>query len=596
MSGQSIQPRDYDHKISRKVHRRRIADGIEEALSFFENVPQIHRILKTLDDVGLGYLRLGQPAPTLSGGEAQRVKLAKELCRRSTGRTLYILDEPTTGLHFADVDKLLKILHTFADQGNTVVVIEHNMEVVKTADYILDLGPEGGAEGGHIVAAGTPEQVAEIEHSYTGRFLKQLFNTPHKTANATSKKKPTPRADDGWIKEIEVSGAQQNNLRGVDISIPRDQMTVVSGVSGSGKSTLAFDTIYAEGQRRYVESLSAYARQFLEQMQKPKVERVSGLSPAIAIEQKPPSKNPRSTVGTVTEIYDYVRALYATLGTQHCPRCHVAVGSQTAQQIVDRIIEAAEGRRAILLAPVEPRNNEGYETLLERARNDGFLRVRIDGHLHELSEEIVIERRLRHRIELVVDRIAVRRREQSRLNESVERALELSGGELVVLYADDNSETRYSRRYSCPQCGDAFSPLHPQRFSFNHQQGMCLVCEGLGEGEGVDRELIIADSSLSVRDGAIALWGAIEDPQFISLLETAGRALGFDIDTPFPISPTLHDAHCSTGDPEIRSQRRTTTRFATAVCSPLSTRWLAAPTDSSARSSRFPAPPAKVLV
>jgi len=527
-----------------KFREKSIADvlqmDIEEALSFFENVPQIYRILKTLDEVGLGYLKLGQPAPTLSGGEAQRVKLAKELCRRSTGRTLYILDEPTTGLHFADVDKLLKILHTFADQGNTVVVIEHNMEVVKTADYILDLGPEGGAEGGHVVAAGTPEQVAEIKNSYTGRFLKELFTTPKKAESTPTKKKSKPVTEGGWIREIEVSGAQQNNLRGVDITIPRDQMTVVSGVSGSGKSTLAFDTIYAEGQRRYVESLSAYARQFLEQMQKPKVERVSGLSPAIAIEQKPPSKNPRSTVGTVTEIYDYVRALYATLGTQHCPRCRVAVGSQTAQQIVDRIIEATEGKRAILLAPVEPRNNEGYETLLDRARADGFLRVRIDGRIHELSEEIALERRLRHRIELVVDRIAVRQREKSRLNESVERALELSGGELIVLSADDDSETRYSRRYSCPQCGDAFSPLHPQRFSFNHQQGMCSICEGLGEGEGVDRELIIADPSLSVRDGAISLWGAIEDAQFVSLLETAGQTLGFDIDIPF--SDLTHDA------------------------------------------------------
>ncbi len=520
-----------------KFRDKSIADvlqmEIEEALKFFENVPQIHRVLKTLDDVGLGYLKLGQPAPTLSGGEAQRVKLAKELCRRSTGRTLYILDEPTTGLHFADVDKLLKILHTFADQGNTVVVIEHNMEVIKTADYILDLGPEGGVEGGQIVAAGTPEEVASVAESYTGRFLKELFSTSQKKSTKPTPKTASQATDSGWIREIEVSGARQNNLRGIDVKIPRDRMTVVSGVSGSGKSTLAFDTIYAEGQRRYVESLSAYARQFLEQMQKPKVERVSGLSPAIAIEQKPPSKNPRSTVGTVTEIYDYVRALYATIGTQHCPRCRVPVGAQTAQQIVDRMLDSAQEKRAVLLAPIEPRNNEGYETLLERARGDGFVRVRIDGTLHELGEEITLERRLRHRIELVVDRIAIRARERSRLNESVERALELSGGELVAYYPDEEAETRYSRRYSCPECGDAFSPLHPQSFSFNHQQGMCPICDGLGEGEGVDRDLIIADHRLSVRDGAIALWGAIEDVDFAQLMETAGRALGFDIDKPF---------------------------------------------------------------
>ncbi len=506
---------------------------VEEALAFFENVPQIHRVLKTLDDVGLGYLKLGQPAPTLSGGEAQRVKLAKELCRRSTGRTLYILDEPTTGLHFADVDKLLKILHTFADQGNTVVVIEHNMEVIKTADYIVDLGPEGGAEGGKIVAMGTPEQVAAVTQSYTGRFLNELLNAPDKGKKQRAKTEPKKQTSSGWIREIEVSGARQNNLRGIDVKIPRDQMTVISGVSGSGKSTLAFDTIYAEGQRRYVESLSAYARQFLEQMQKPKVERVAGLSPAIAIEQKPPSKNPRSTVGTVTEVYDYVRALYATIGIQHCPRCRVPVGAQTAQQIVDRLLDGAAEKRAVLLAPIEPRHNEGYETLLERARSDGFVRVRIDGEIHELNEEIALERRLRHRVELIVDRLVVRQREQSRLNESVERALELSGGELIALFPDDDAETRYSRRYSCPKCGDAFSPLHPQSFSFNHQQGMCSICEGLGEGEGVDRELIIADHALSVRDGAIALWGSIEDADFARLLALAGKKLGFDIDTPF---------------------------------------------------------------
>jgi excinuclease ABC subunit A len=211
----------------------------------------------------------------------------------------------------------------------------------------------------------------------------------------------------------------------------------------------------------------------------------------------------------------------------------VPVGSQTAQQIVDRILTTVIERRVLILAPIEPRHNEGYETLLDRARADGFVRVRIDGEVHELNETIPLERRLRHRIELVVDRIVVRERERGRLNESVERALELSDGELVVYSPDENEETRYSRRYSCPSCGDAFSTLHPQSFSFNHQQGMCSVCEGLGEGEGVDRDLIIEDQSLSVRDGAIALWGAIEDIEFTRILEIAATQLGFNLDTPY---------------------------------------------------------------
>ena len=508
---------------------------IEEALVFFESLPPIKRVLQTLYDVGLGYIKLGQPAPTLSGGEAQRIKLAKELCRQNTGRTLYILDEPTTGLHFADVDKLLRILHAFANQGNTVVVIEHNMEVIKTADHILDLGPEGGADGGLIIAAGPPEEVAKNKQSYTGQALKATLQ-PTKAKYKAAKKNDRGKSN-GWIKEIEILGARQHNLRNIDVKIPRDQMTVISGVSGSGKSSLAFDTLYAEGQRRYVESLSAYARQFLEQMQKPKVERISGLSPAIAIEQKSPSRNPRSTVGTVTEIYDYVRALYATIGAQHCPRCQVPVGAQTAQQMVDRILQMPEGRRILVLAPIEPRQNEGYETLLERARSEGFLRARIDGEVHEIRDKIQLERRHRHHIELVVDRLAVRARDRGRLNESVERALELSGGEMIITSPDDGQEDRLSRRYSCPSCGTSFAPLAPQSFSFNHQQGMCGICEGLGLGEGVDRALIISQPQLSVRDGAIDPWGPIEDAGFTRLLETAGEALGFDLDTPYAQLP-----------------------------------------------------------
>ncbi len=533
-----------------KYKGKSIADVLDmevgEALSFFENLPPMRRVLQTLNDVGLGYIKLGQPAPTLSGGEAQRVKLAKELCRRSTGRTLYLLDEPTTGLHFADIEKLMHILHTFADQGNTVVVIEHNMEVVKTADYIIDMGPEGGAAGGEIVASGTPEEVARRRKSYTGRILKSIL----KPAPPVPRKKFVPGRDpapllegDGLIRQIEVVGARQHNLRNVDVSIPRECMTVISGVSGSGKSTLAFDTIYAEGQRRYVESLSAYARQFLEQMQKPKVERISGLSPAIAIEQKSPSKNPRSTVGTATEVYDYMRALFAVIGTQYCPRCNEAAGTQTAEQIVDRILAMPEGRRILVLAPLEPHRNEGYETLLKRARGDGFARVRVDGQVFGLDTEIHLERRHRHRLELVVDRLSVAAAARARLNEAVERALDLADGEVVVASPDDDGENRFSRRFSCPTCGRSFDPLVPQRFSFNHQEGMCLLCQGLGVDEGVDRDLIVVDHHLSVRAGAIGIWGALEDGEFTRVLEIAADALGFDLDTPYArLSPEARRA------------------------------------------------------
>ena len=509
---------------------------VEEALGLFENIPPVNQVLKTLDDVGLGYIKLGQPAPTLSGGEAQRVKLAKELCRKSTGRTLYLLDEPTTGLHFADIDKLLRILHTFTDQGNSVVVIEHNAEVIKTADYLIDMGPEGGEDGGLVVASGTPEEVATVAESHTGQILAPILERrgrPGKRAQVVGNGKTAAGSgSDNWIREIQIVGARMHNLRGVDVDIPRDSMTVISGVSGSGKSSLAFDTIYAEGQRRYVESLSAYARQFLDQMQKPKVERVSGLSPAIAIEQKSPSKNPRSTVGTVTEVYDYIRALFATVGIQHCPRCDLPVGAQTAEQMVDRILQMPEDRRILILAPLEPVRNEGYEILLNRARQDGFARARIDGEICNLREEIELERRHRHRVELVVDRLVVRGRDRARLNEAVERALELSSGEVVIISSDDDDEDRLSRRFSCPSCGRGFNALVPQSFSFNHHEGMCSVCEGLGTGEGVDRDLLIPDRTLSIRQGAVTVWGEVGDTLFGSLLATAGRELGFDLDTP----------------------------------------------------------------
>ncbi|MGC8640834.1 MAG: excinuclease ABC subunit UvrA, partial [Isosphaeraceae bacterium] len=316
---------------------------VQEALEHFANVPKIAAMLQTLHDVGLDYIKLGQPSPTLSGGEAQRIKLARELVKKGTGKTLYILDEPTTGLHFDDVKKLLEVLHGFKNQGNTVVVVEHNLDVVKTADWVLDLGPEGGEDGGRIVAQGTPEQIAEIEGSHTGAALRRALQPDHEcrvgTAlhaecemrNAKCEMNSIPNSE-----AISVRGARQHNLKGIDVDIPRERITVCSGPSGSGKSSLAIDTLYAEGQRRYVESLSSYARQFLAPLQKPKVERISGLSPAISIEQKTTSKSPRSTVGTVTEIYDYLRILMARLGQPHCPSCGTPIGTQTADEIVEK--------------------------------------------------------------------------------------------------------------------------------------------------------------------------------------------------------------------------------------------------------------------
>ncbi len=533
---------------------------VEEACAFFKNVPRIHRVLKVLVDVGMGYVHLGQPAPTLSGGEAQRVKLAKELCRRSTGRTLYILDEPTTGLHFADIQNLLNVLHRLVDLGNTVVVIEHNLEVVKTADWVIDLGPEGGEAGGEVVAEGTPEAVAGVETSHTGRALRTVledrstFNVEPATGTGAGAGCRTGRRRNGRVRKIEVLGARENNLKDVDVVIPRERLTVISGVSGSGKSSLALDTVYAEGQRRYVESLSAYARQFLGRMPKPKVDRVVGLSPAIAIEQKAASKNPRSTVGTVTEVNDYLRALFALLGEVICPDCEVAAGAQSAQEIVDRVVQmpegpacalpaeqnsaqagASAGRRLLyLLAPREPERGEDYEMLIERARREGYLRGRLDGKVFLLKTPVEIDYRQTHRLEILVDRITLKRSARKRIADSVKAALDLSGG--VVVVADGEEETRFSQHLSCASCGQSFDEVTPQRLSFNSPEGWCPVCEGLGTQRGMGKNTLIPDPKRSLLEGAVTAWGLLSG-KLLDLLTAVGREAGFDLRTPVSEMP-----------------------------------------------------------
>jgi excinuclease ABC subunit A len=524
---------------------------IQDALRHFENIPGIHHKLQTLHDVGLDYMKLGQPSPTLSGGEAQRVKLARELVKKSTGRTLYLLDEPTTGLHFADIELLLKVLHDFVDAGNTVLVVEHNLEVIKTADWIIDLGPEGGQAGGEILICGTPEEVAVCENSHTGRVLKKLFEEqghfkPKKQVNLSRKPSPAtslPKGEasvfDGEAKFLRVRGAKQHNLKNVDVDIPRDKLTVFCGPSGSGKSSLAMDTIYAEGQRRYVESLSAYARQFVGQMQKPRIEHIEGLSPAIAIEQSHSGHTPRSTVGTVTEIYDYFRILMSRLAEPYCPVCDIPIGSQSADEIIAKIMDHPSGTKLFLLAPLEVHVGEKYESLWEELRATGYVRVRIDGITYPLDAPPSIDRRRKHAVQVVIDRVTIRPDARSRIAGSIETALTLGKGVVHISYPrDDMPEPKWetvvhSQHYSCDRCGRSFEPLSPHHFSFNSPLGWCPTCEGLGVQTGTNPASLLRDPKLTLAQGAIGLWPDPHSPIFRMMLEAFCRSTGIPSDIPF---------------------------------------------------------------
>ena len=523
-----------------RFKEKSIADVLEmdvqEALEHFENIPKIHDKLQTLHDVGLDYMKLGQPSPTLSGGEAQRIKLARELVKRSTGKTLYLLDEPTTGLHFADIKMLLEVLGNFVSAGNTVLVVEHNLDVIKTADWVIDLGPEGGQAGGHVVAVGTPESLASESTSHSGVALRKIFSG-NRTDRPSRQKPPASRA--GSTQPIRVHGARQHNLKSVNVDIPRDAMTVCCGVSGSGKTSLAMDTIYAEGQRRYVESLSSYARQFVSQMQKPLLEQIDGLSPAIAIEQRHMGHTPRSTVGTVTEIYDYLRILMARLGTPQCPACDLPIGTQTVDEIIERIFERPSDTRLYLLAPLTLAVGEQYETLWDQVRMQGYIRVRIDGKTYPLDATPTIDRRRRHTVEVVVDRVTVQKASRARVAEGVEAALALGEGTMRVVVVDDakeeeNWETKtHSQHLACGQCGLSFEPLSPHSYSFNSPLGWCASCEGLGTETGANLAALLRDGKLTLKQGAVALWPSVEHRVFRWMLESLSKQTGIALDIPF---------------------------------------------------------------
>lgn len=339
---------------------------------------------------------------------------------------------------------------------------------------------------------------------------------------------------------IKIRGANENNLKNLDVDIPRNELVVLTGLSGSGKSSLAFDTIYAEGQRRYMESLSSYARQFLGQMEKPNVESIEGLSPAISIDQKSTNRNPRSTVGTVTEIYDYFRLLYARIGIPHCPKCGREIKKQTVDQMVDQIMKLPERTRIQLLAPVVRGRKGTHAKLLEQARKSGYVRVQIDGSLYELSEEIQLDKNKKHNIEIVVDRLIVKEGIEKRLTDSIETVLNLAEGRLMVDTMDGNIQN-FSQSFACPDCGISIDEIEPRSFSFNNPFGACPSCFGLGYKMEFDVDLMIPDKSLSIQQGAITVlgWQSCTDKGSFTraILDALAKEYGFELDTPFEEYP-----------------------------------------------------------
>ena len=550
------------HVLKVRLHDKSIHDilqlTVSEAIEFFAQIgeepgAQISSGLRVLEEVGLGYLRLGQPLNTLSGGESQRLKLVGHLtateniqlqkdsrassstsnsvgireqaAQRRNGKVignLFIFDEPTMGLHFDDVAMLLQLFQRLVDRGHSIVVIEHNLEVIKCADWIIDLGPEAGEAGGEVVATGTPEEIAWVKHSHTGKFLRDILGSagaspavrgaPPRTQPALylycdpefalrAAEEPFGVAPNGPPEApvlpgtngaIQIHGAREHNLKNIDIKIPREQLVVITGLSGSGKSTLAFDILFAEGQRRFLDSMSPYARQFVEQLEKPDVDLVSGLPPSVAIEQRVTRGGGKSTVATVTEVYHFFRLLFAKTGTQFCPDCDLPVAKQSVASIVKQIEAAAKRAPLKVLAPLV-KARKGFHTDIARwAERQGFDTLYVDGRFVPISHFRKLERFKEHTIDVVVGMIDRRRIVHAR--DVVRRALEIGRGTARLLDSK-NRLTVMSTEMSCPGCGRAFEELDPRLFSFNSPHGACEECGGFGEIW--DRELQTAAS----RDG-----------------------------------------------------------------------------------------------
>jgi excinuclease ABC subunit A len=467
---------------------------VAEATEFFRDSFDVVCGLGPLKQVGLDYIRLGQPLTTLSGGESQRLKLAAHMGKARRAGTLFIFDEPTTGLHFHDIERLLWAFNELIEQGHSIVVIEHNMEVVKCADHIIDLGPEGGDGGGTIVAVGAPEEIVKVTASHTGRYLRPYLEreapSPFSPLLPKRLRVEEIKGADG-NNAIRIVGAKEHNLKNINLDIPRDRVVVITGLSGSGKSTLAFDIIYAEGQRRYIDSLSTYARQFIKVMARPNVDLLSGIPPTVAIEQRLSQGGKKSTVATVTEIYHYLRLLYSKVGKQHCVQCGRQIRSLTRSQILDRIARAHRGKDVMILSPIVKGRKGFHKDVIAGARRLGYRRARVDGEMVDLKTARLaggLERYQEHDIDIMIGQGKVGGREVEAM---VDQGLRLGNG--VIHLLSPSGEQIYNQRLFCLQCGIGYESLDPRLFSFNSRQGACPQCAGMGFDLELDPDLIIGD-------------------------------------------------------------------------------------------------------
>ena len=464
---------------------------VERALDFFQDNKAVLTALQPLKEVGLGYLQLGQPVPTLSGGEAQRLKLAAYLGqaamirskRTINGHTLFLFDEPTTGLHFEDIDKLLSAFEQLVEQGHSLVVIEHNLDVIANADWIVDLGPQGGDAGGKIVCKGTPKQVMAHKSSVTAASLRDYQEASDKLRLSSVAEAPAPSIVAPEViatDSIQVHKAREHNLKNIDVTIPRDAMTVITGMSGSGKSTLAFDIVFNEGQRRYLESLNAYARQFVQPASRPDVDAITGIPPTVAIEQRTSRGGRKSTVATMTEIYHFLRLMFVKLGVQYCPDCEVEISAQSVDAITAQIIKQHRGKTVSLHAPLIVDRKGYYTDLAKWALNKGFEHLRVNGKPEPCANWPRLDRFKEHTIDLPVGSIEVDVKHEAELQLLIQRAVDFGSG-VVKIGSTVKNEKLFSTQRACPGCQRSFPELDPRMFSYNSRHGWCTDCFGTGE-------------------------------------------------------------------------------------------------------------------